>query len=186
MSPVRPARLRVAAAVVAAVAVTVGGAASAKLVKFGVGSVSLHATGPAGVDIEATTTDVRAADTGTSLAVIAGLAGLTTGDVVLDHAIARTLETTKCPTATLRVPTRALQLPKEGAQTEGEVLGRLRLHCTSADVRFRYSATRAAGMIDVRGALTIDMRDFGMQPPSFLGLRARPEVDVAARFHAKD
>ncbi|MDT7599433.1 MAG: YceI-like domain, partial [Pseudonocardiales bacterium] len=41
-----------------------------------------------------------------------------------------------------------------------------------------------AGELHVTGQVRLDIRDFGLRPPSMLGLRVRPEVDVELRIVA--
>jgi polyisoprenoid-binding protein YceI len=44
---------------------------------------------------------------------------------------------------------------------------------------------RDAGTLEVEGARPIDMRDFGLAPPSFLVFRMEPEVQVRAKLVAR-
>ena len=39
-----------------------------------------------------------------------------------------------------------------------------------------------AKTVEIEGARAIDMRDFGLPPPSFLMFRMRPEVQVKAKL----
>lgn len=170
----------------ATVALTAPGGASAKLVKFGSASVVLQAMGPAGMNVEATTMDVRVKDDGTSLVIISGLTSLRTGTDLVDDRIQETLETRKCPTAELRLARAGVRLPTPGAPTTGDARGTISVHCQTRDVTFRYTAKQDRDMIEVRGALGIDMRAFGMKPPTFLGMNTQPGVRVTAHFRARD
>jgi hypothetical protein len=84
------------------------------------------------------------------------------------------------------VPRGAIRFPTTRAPTSGDVRATLRLHCHTREVVFRYAAARSGEMLDARGTMRLDMRDFGIAVPQFLGLRAEPYVTVTASFRARD
>jgi len=61
----------------------------------------------------------------------------------------------------------------------GEADGTLLLHGKSKSIRFKYTAQHEGVRIKVEGGMRIDIRDFGMAVPEYLGLKVKPEVDAA-------
>lgn len=66
-----------------------------------------------------------------------------------------------------------------------EVDGKLTLHGVCRPVHgSAWVRVEPEGALSVEGAVTLDVRRFDIRPPSMLGLRVRPEVDVRLRLHA--
>ena len=89
------------------------------------------------------------------------------------------LEVDKFPDATLRVMRADLKFPKEGSPVESQVTGELTLHGRSRPVPVHYRAERRpGGPTQIAGSLQLDMRDFQIVPPSYLGVGVSPDVEV--------
>ena len=136
--------------------------ASAKLVKYGLGTVDLIAIGPGGVVVDASTHDLRVSDDGNDVVLTVGLASLASRVDIADERLKAALEVDKCPTAVLTVPRRGLRFPTSNVPTRGSVRGSLRLHCQTREVTFDYEAKRDGEFLDARGVMRLDMRDFGV------------------------
>jgi polyisoprenoid-binding protein YceI len=67
-----------------------------------------------------------------------------------------------------------------------EARGTMKIHGKTKTVPIRYSAKKNGAVIQVMGSLRLDIRDFGIEVPSFLGVTVKPEVDIAVTFSAKD
>ncbi len=79
----------------------------------------------------------------------------------------------------LRVSRSELTFPKEREAAEGTAMGELTLHGQSRPVQVHYRAELGAhGVIDVRGSLQLDLRDFGISRPNYLGVSVAPEIEV--------
>jgi polyisoprenoid-binding protein YceI len=66
-----------------------------------------------------------------------------------------------------------------------EVDGKLTLHGVSRPVHgSAWVRIEADDALSVDGAVTLDVRRFDIRPPSMLGMRVRPEVDVRLRLRA--
>jgi polyisoprenoid-binding protein YceI len=146
--------------------------------------VTFTAFGPAGMKIEGTTTDFKAAEDSGNLVIDVPLANVSTGIALRDHHMKeKYLEVQKYPAATLTVARSALKLPAGGAGVEADVPGTLKLHGQSRPVTVRYDA-KADGMgLTAHGKFHINMNEFGISVPSYLGVTVKPEVDVNAGFH---
>ena len=161
--------------------------ADAKLERDGDAKVTFHATGPAGMSIEGTTSDLQVSDDGTTVVIKVPTASLSTGLGLRDrHMRDKYLEVQKYPYAELRVPRSALQIPADGASSRGNVHGKLTLHGQTHDQDFRYAAAAGQGRMNVNGSFHVLMTDYGIEVPSYMGVKVKPNVDIDASFTAKD
>jgi polyisoprenoid-binding protein YceI len=160
--------------------------AAAKLSKTGDATGGFRASGPAGMNIDGKSTDVSVADDGTTITVTVGLANIDTGMGLRDKHTKEYLEVTTYPTAELKVARSALKFPAEGADASGDAKGSLKVHGQTKDVTFHYTATMRGGVLDVTGNTSININDFGIKTPSYLGVSVKPDVTLNTHFQAKD
>ncbi|MFO0756588.1 MAG: YceI family protein [Byssovorax sp.] len=177
-------RLFASSALLAALSFTL--LADAKLSKTGGASASFLAHGPAGMDITGRTSDVSVADDGTTVTITVKLDGLDTGMSLRDKHTKEALEVTSYPTAEIKVARSALKFPAAGAESSGDAKGSLKIHGQSKDVSFHYSAKMDGDTIGVKGSANINMSDFGIKPPSYLGVTVKDGVGISVGFSAKD
>jgi polyisoprenoid-binding protein YceI len=146
--------------------------------------VTFRAAGPAGLTIEGTTSDLRASEDGGNLVIVVPLANLSTGIGLRDqHMKDRYLEIGKYPETTLTLARSVLKLPSGGEKVEADAPGTLQLHGQSRPVSVHYEATRDGGAFAAAGKFRINMTEFGVNVPSYLGVTVKPDVDVSATFH---
>lgn len=158
--------------------------AHAKLTAQGSSSVEFKATGPAGLSIVGTSSEVRASDTADSVVIVVPLAKLDTGiELRNKHMREKYLDTANFPNAELTVSKSSLGYPNVGS---GEATGQLKLHGTTKSVKFKYDAKKSGSSAAVSGTVRINMKDFGIEQPSYMGLTVKPEVDIAVKFNAVD
>jgi polyisoprenoid-binding protein YceI len=149
-------------------------------------TVTVLARGPAGMRIEGRGSEVAVEEDGPALVFKVPLAPLETGIGLRDVHLRETLDAGKYPTAVLRVPRSSLTFPREHEPAEGTADGDLTLHGESRPVKVHYQAERAVdGMIKVRGSLQLDMRDFDIKAPSYLGVTVAPKVEVKVELAVK-
>jgi polyisoprenoid-binding protein YceI len=145
--------------------------------------VGFTATGPAGLKIEGKTPDLTVADANGNLQLTVPLANLSTGIDLRDrHMKEKYLEVGKFPSAVLTVARSALKLPAGGDQVELDVPGTLALHGTTKPVTVHYGAKADGGGFAANGKFNINMNDYGIQVPSYLGVTVKPDVVVTASF----
>jgi polyisoprenoid-binding protein YceI len=165
---------------VTVLAVATAGVAQAKLSGSG-GEVSFTATGPAGLKIVGTTSQVAVKEDGANVVISVPLSAIDTGIALRNkHMKEKYLETDKYPNAELTVARSAV---KEGS---GSAQGTMKLHGQSKPVSFNYNAKKAGEGFAVDGTVHLNMKEFGIEVPSYLGVTVKPEVDVAAKFSASD
>lgn len=152
--------------------------------KHGACHVSFTASGPGGVRIEGQTEELEVRDQGETFAVVVPLRNLSTGISLRDrHMKEKYLETDKYPTAELKVARGELKVPAPGGSEEGSANGLLNLHGTEKKVPVKYRASESSGLYTVVASLHVNMGEFGIATPSFMGATVRPDVDVKASFH---
>jgi polyisoprenoid-binding protein YceI len=146
--------------------------------------VTFDAAGPAGMKIEGTTTDLAVADDGSNVTVNVPLANLTTGISLRDHHMKeKYLEVPKYPAASLSIARAALKFPAAGGDVSADVPGTVTMHGQTKPVTVHYTAKAAGGGFDAKGAFRVNMNDFGITVPVYLGVTVKPDVDVSAAFH---
>jgi polyisoprenoid-binding protein YceI len=160
--------------------------AAAKLNKTGSSTTSFKAAGPAGLTIAGTTAEMTVADDGTTITITVPLGNISTGISLRDEHTKKALEVGSYPTTTLTVARSALKFPAAGASSSGDAQGSLTLHGQTKPVNFHYSATLNGNTYDVKGSSTINVDDFGVKRPSYLGVTVKPEVDLSTAFQAQD
>jgi YceI-like domain len=162
-------------------------AAHAKLAKVAGPEVSFTLIGPAGMKIVGTGNDLRVGDDGQAIKVSVPLASMKTGISIRDkHMHEKYLQTPNYPAADLQVPRSALKIPAAGGNVAQDAAGTLTLHGKTKPVNFHYTSSREGSKLKVRGTMHLNMNDFGIEVPVYLGVTVKPDVDVLAQFDVSD
>lgn len=160
-------------------------AASAALAgwsKSGEGSASFIGTGPAGFKMEGKSKVVDVKDDGKNLTVTVGLKELDTGIGLRDsHMRDKYIEVAKFPDATLVVPVAGLK--EDGSETEAT--GTFTVHGVSKEISFKYKAVCKAGTCDVEGTAGVNLKEHGINVPSYMGITVKPDITVSVSFQVK-
>src|SRR5947199_10510441 len=88
------------------------------------------------------------------------------------------LEVQRFAVATLRVP----NPPLPSASTSGTTRAELMVHGQTHPVEVSFQVAQRGGY-DVTATFRMDLRDYGMTAPVYLGVEVKPEVEVFADFH---
>jgi polyisoprenoid-binding protein YceI len=140
-------------------------------------------SGPWGLRFEGKGADIRVADRGETLVVTVPLADVSTGIGIRDtHMREKYLEIGKYPTAELEVLRSELKFPAEGARVEATASGTMTIHGTPQSITFHYRAQRKGNSYEVQGDVHLNMNDFGIEKPTYLGVTVKPPVDVTVSF----
>ena len=59
----------------------------------------------------------------------------------------------------------------------------LKLHGKAKRETLKYTATHDASGYAVTATMHINMKDYGVEVPSYLGVTVKPEVDITVQFH---
>jgi polyisoprenoid-binding protein YceI len=160
--------------------------AAAALSATGESKVVFKATGPAGLSIEGKGHDVKLKESSGTVVVTVKLGDITTGIALRDrHMKEKYLETAKYPNATLEVEKSKLRFPS-GNTVNANAEGKLTLHGVTHPVKVSYRADGDATRAKVVGTLHLNMKDYKIEVPSYLGVTVRPNVDVEVNFGVVD
>lgn len=148
--------------------------------------VKFIAAGPAGVSIVGETENLIIADDGKVVSVSCPLDTLHTGIGLRDrHMKEKYLEVEKFPRAELHVDRSTLAFPATGNKSDRDAAGQLTLHGKTKVVRFHYTAQREGEGFTVSAKFRVNMKDYGIEVPSYLGVTVKPDVDVSVQFHVQ-
>lgn len=151
-------------------------------------AVLARTTATGSLRIEARTSELRVEEDPQGMVRIAvPLAGLDTGIALRNrHLREKYLQTDQYPNAELTVERGALAFPEPGQTTTRSLAGTMKLHGASRSVTFTYSARRDGAAYQVHGAVRININDYGVDTPQFLGVKVDPRVDVTIDFVVND
>jgi len=159
--------------------------ALASFQRAGKAEVEFKATGPAGLKIEGHTARLAVGGDDNNVEIKVDLASLETGIGLRDeHLRDKYLEVKKYPYATLQVPRASLKLASSGSEVQGATKGQLTLHGVTKPVSVKYTTSRNGSGYAVEGTMHIDIRDFKIEVPSYLGVTVKPDVDIQVAFGA--
>ena len=140
------------------------------------------AVGAGGLSFQGKTAEVSAKTEGANVVVTVVLKQLETGISLRDkHMKEKYLQVDKFPVALLTVTRSTLKEPS-AADTQGEGSGTFTLHGVSKVLPFKYTASKGKDGISVSGTLRLNMNEFGVEVPSYLGVTVKPDIDVEAQF----
>src|SRR6185436_13278055 len=127
--------------------------------------------------INGTTSDLSVADDGTTVTITVPLSNISTGMSLRDKHTKEYLEVQTYPNAELKVARSALKFPAAGAESSGDARGTMKIHGQTKDVTFHYSAKQDGGVIAIKGTTRVNMNDYGIKTPTYLGVSVKPDVD---------
>lgn len=174
--------------IVAASLLLVSSTAFAKLAVKGTPAVNFDATGPGGMVIAGKTADLTIADDGKIAVFTVPLKNLETGISLRDkHMKEKYLEVEKYPDATLKLDRGQITIPAKGKTSEGDAKGTFTCHGKSKDVTVHYKAHRESdGTIGAETKFPINLKDYDITIPNYLGVTVHPDINIQAKFQATD
>lgn len=171
-------------------AVVTAGFASAALAAYArtktPAAVQFTGVGPGGFKLVGKTAALTLVQDDKTLTVVVPLADLTTGIALRDrHMREKYLEVGKFPDVRLAVPLASLPSPSPGAAVAGELKGMLALHGKEKEIPFKYEASCTADNVcTAKGGFTINIKEFDIAVPTYLGVTIKPDISVEAQFEA--
>jgi polyisoprenoid-binding protein YceI len=160
--------------------------AYAKLSKTGSATAGFKASGPGGLQINGTTSDLSVSDDGTTVSVEVKMTAISTGIALRDKHTRDYLDAATFPTAKLDVARASLKFPESGKETSGDATGKMTIHGVTKDAAFHYTAKKDGDTISVTASTPVNMNNYGVKTPSYLGVAVKPDITVTASFQAKD
>lgn len=168
-----------------AVPLLVTSLALASFVGTGSSEVAFRAKGPAGLTINGASHQLTTRTKDGKLLLVAPLAPLKTGIGLRDHHLRKYLETAKYPEARLEVALSSLKLPEDGKTSQGAFSGKLKLHGVEKPLAVKYRLQRSGSRYEAQGLARLDIRDFEIEVPCYLGVCVDPEVNLKVKFSMK-
>lgn len=165
---------------------TVALVAAAKLESIGRPDVQFRAVGPAGLKIDGHSSLLSASGKDGKLTVVAPLTHLETGISLRDRHLRGYLETDKYPNATLTVERSKLKMPANNKIVQSSAVGAFTMHGVTKPVTFRYRAKRTGSDYHVQGLTQVDIRDFKIEVPCYLGVCVHPDVKIKVKFKLRE
>ncbi|MBN1209693.1 MAG: YceI family protein [Myxococcaceae bacterium] len=154
--------------------------------KLGEASVRFTGSGPAGFRLEGKTQVLSIREEDGAVAFTVPLDTLETGISLRDrHMREKYLEVGKYPEATLVVPWSALRLPAPGQSLSQKVSGMMTLHGQRRPVQISYELKHSGDHYEASGKVPLNMKEFGIQVPSYMGLTVKPDIEAIVSFHFK-
>jgi polyisoprenoid-binding protein YceI len=179
-------RNRFLAVIVALFTTTLVVAADAAFTLIDTPKVEFLATATAGLKITGQSEDLAAAETNGILTLTAGLTDLKTGIGLRDSHLRKYLETEKYAVATMVVDRNSLTIPDDNQIATARATGQFTIHGVTKPMTFEYQAKRMGSDFLVQGKLTINLADFKIEQPCFLGVCVDNNVKVKATFKLRD
>jgi polyisoprenoid-binding protein YceI len=150
-------------------------------------AVRVSMQGTAGLHIEGTTQELAISENDGELVFRVPLAGVDTGIGLRNRHMRGYLDTAHFPDAELHVPRSAAVVPQPGQTTESDTPGTLILHGVSRPCSVHYRlGPEGSGEHRVHATTRIDMRDFGIEVPAYLGVHVDPAVAIQVDFTLHD
>lgn len=149
-------------------------------------AVQFTGVGPGGFKMVGKTAALSLVQDDKALTIVVALAELTTGIALRDkHMRDKYLEVQKFPDTRLTVPLAALPNPAAGASVDVELKGNLTLHGVAREVPVKVQARcTPENVCTAKGSFTINMKDYGIVVPTYLGVTIKPDINVEAQLEA--
>jgi polyisoprenoid-binding protein YceI len=160
--------------------------AAASLSSIGNADVQFLALGPAGMKINGTSSDLSAAESDGKLTLSAPLTNLKTGIGLRDKHLKGYLHTDNHPTAKLVVDKSKLKTPTDGQTAEGSATGDFTLNGKTKPLKFKYKVKRTGSDFHVQGMADVNIKDYAIEQPCYLGVCVDPNVKLKVAFKLRD
>jgi polyisoprenoid-binding protein YceI len=149
-------------------------------------TVEFLAVATAGLKIAGQSEDLSVAEADGKLILTAGLTDLKTGIGLRDAHLRRYLETAKYPAARLIVERGSLKIPDDTDTVTATAAGQFTIHGVARPMTLQYQAKRNGSELFVQGKLTVNLAEFKIEQPCFLGVCVDNDVKVKAKFKLRD
>jgi len=170
----------------AGVGLSVSVIAHARLRAISDQDVKFHAVGPGGLQINGNSSELSVDERDGQIVATAPLTNLKTGITLRDKHLRGYLQTDKHPNATLTVEKSKLKLPDDNQTASGSATGQFSMHGVTKTLKFNYKAKRTGSDFHVQGLTEVDIRDFKVEVPCYLGVCVKPEVKVKVAFKLRE
>lgn len=161
-------------------------AAHAALASIGESSVQFRASGPGGLKIDGEGSGLSAKEMGSQLVLVAPLTNLETGISLRDKHLRDAINADKHPEAKLAVERSALKFPANDQSLQGSAQGKFTLNGVTRSLSFDYKASRTGSDYHVQGLATVDITQFNLEQPCYLGVCVDKKVKLKVKFKLRE
>jgi polyisoprenoid-binding protein YceI len=158
--------------------------AAATLHTVGESTVKFEAVGPAGLKINGESSGVKTVEDAGKVKITAPTTGFHTGIGLRDKHLRDYLESEKQPEAVLVVERSKITLPASG-KADGSVVAALTLHGVTKPAKVAYHIARGASDYRVEGEFEVNILDYQIKKPCYLGVCVGDVVKVSAAFNVQ-
>ncbi|HVW24755.1 MAG TPA: YceI family protein [Polyangiaceae bacterium] len=142
-------------------------------------AIKFEAAGPAGLKINGEEGGVKASEADGKLKLVAPTTQFHTGIGLRDKHLKDAIEADKHPEATLLVDKSAIKFPESGSSS-GTASGSLTFHGVTRSAPFTYTITKKGAGYQVHGEFTVNLNDYQVKKPCYLGVCVGDTVKVSA------
>ena len=129
---------------------------------------------------------LKASEANGKIKISVPIDSLETGIGLRDKHLKRDLHAADHPDAILEVERSKLKEPEDKKTSSGSAKGKFTLNGKTKEISFRYKAKRTGSDYHVQGRATVDIRDYDIEVPCYLGVCVKPEVKIAVKFKLRD
>ena len=142
-------------------------------------AVKFEAAGPAGLKINGESGGVKASEADGKVKLVAPTTQFHTGIGLRDKHLREAIEADKHPEAALVVDKSAIKFPESGSAS-GQASGSLTFHGVTHAAPFTYTITKKGAGYQVHGEFTVNLNDYQVKKPCYLGVCVGDVVKVSA------
>ena len=142
-------------------------------------AVKFEAAGPAGLKINGESGGVKASESDGKVKLVAPTTQFHTGIGLRDKHLREAIEAEKHPEAVLVVDRTAIKFPDSGAAS-GSASGAFTFHGVTKTAPFTYTITKKGAGYQVHGEFTVNLNDYQVKKPCYLGVCVGDVVKVSA------
>ncbi len=161
-------------------------AAHAALSAIGNSEVQFRAIGPGGLQIDGNGTGIEVSENGGIVEIQAPLTDLKTGISLRDKHLKDAIKADAHPKAKLAVSRGDLKFPEDNKSVEGSAQGKFTLNGTTKPLTFSYKAERTGSDYHIQGLATVDITQFNLEKPCYLGVCVDKDVKIKVKFKVRD
>ena len=97
-----------------------------------------------------------------------------------------TISTPQTPGGDAAIERSKLKMPADHQVAQASATGSFRLHGVTKRLEFKYRAKRMGSDYLVQGLTEVDIRDFGIEVPCYLGVCVHPKVKIKVKFKLRE
>lgn len=171
--------------IITAVALATG-AAHAAMTQIDKPKVGFVAEGPGGLKIEGEGNTMSLAEAAGVITMKVPWSSLKTGMDMRDDHMKKYMNAAKHPEVTVAVERSKLSLPADKGNVTGTVQGKVTFNGVTKDTPIEYKITRTGSDYHVQGRFGLNLDDFKVEQPCYLGVCVNKDVKVKAAFKVRE